>query len=175
MVTSAPFDTIHRFGDVEIRWYPSLLVATVRDSDEKDAFRILFRYISGHNDEGMKIPMTAPVITSGDPALSPPPDPGERAMSFVLPENETVATAPAPRDPKIHLEPVAARQIAVLRFSGQAGREDVAGYREQLLTVLRENRVPHTGGVFLMRYNSPWTPGFLRHNEVAVMVMTGGS
>jgi hypothetical protein len=33
---------------------------------------------------------------------------------------------------------------------------------------LQANGVETTGRVFLMRYNDPWAPPFLRRNEVAI-------
>ena len=40
----------------------------------------------------------------------------------------------------------------------------------ELLRILRENDIAITGQPFLMRYNDPWTPPFLRRNEVAIEV-----
>jgi hypothetical protein len=42
---------------------------------------------------------------------------------------------------------------------------------EELLRVLKENGISTRGSPFLMRYNSPFAPGFLRRNEVGVEVV----
>jgi hypothetical protein len=46
----------------------------------------------------------------------------------------------------------------------------VESAEEQLLEGLKKAAIEPVGGPFLMRYNPPWTPGFLRWNEVAVEI-----
>ena len=41
---------------------------------------------------------------------------------------------------------------------------------KRLLTILENNDLKTKGEPFLMRYNSPFTPGFLRRNEVAIEI-----
>ena len=64
-VKRVSYDVVDRVGSVEIRRYPTLVVVeTTAPQDE--AFRRLFRYISGANRADAEIPMTAPVVTEGD-------------------------------------------------------------------------------------------------------------
>jgi len=35
---------------------------------------------------------------------------------------------------------------------------------------LAENRIETVGEPVLMRYNAPWTPGFMRRNEIAIEI-----
>ena len=67
------------------------------------------------------------------------------------------------------------RELAVIRFRGKASARDVAQVRERLLKALEEAKVPLAGTPFLMRYNPPFTPGFLRRNEVGVEIRRGNS
>ena len=62
------------------------------------------------------------------------------------------------------------RDIAVIRFSGYAPPEDVDAATSRLQAGLMNEGIVTTGQPFLMRYDSPWTPGFLRRNEVGVVV-----
>jgi hypothetical protein len=58
----------------------------------------------------------------------------------------------------------------VIRFHGRACTEEVAGVRARLLRILGEQRIATSKEPFLMRYNAPFTPGFLRRNEVGVEI-----
>ena len=62
------------------------------------------------------------------------------------------------------------RKLATLRFSWTTSRERVERQTERLMAVLRANGVRTKGQPFLMRYNDPATPPFMRRNEVAVEV-----
>jgi len=63
----------------------------------------------------------------------------------------------------------------VIRFKGYAEKDEVASYTSRLLDGLKKSGIPIAGGPVLMRYNAPWTPGFLRRNEVAVEVERPGT
>ena len=146
---------------VEIRRYAPVVLATVRTARDNEAFRILFRYISGHNRSrrggaGLRIPMTAPVFSD---AFS---------FSFAMPPGYSAATTPLPLDSRSEIEEVPARRVAVLRFGGVAGAASVESKTAELLATLTSHGLRHAGSPFLMRYDPPFKPGFLRRNEVAV-------
>ena len=170
MVRSVPYEVVKHLGDAELRRYDDLVLATVYDMDDGEAFSLLFQYISGNNEEGTKIPMTAPVVSrSGDPA---DPD-SEGMMAFLLPPDVKFAEAPKPSDPRVIIEIKEGGLFAVMRFRGRAGGVDVQGRTEDLKAELKEADYVMDGRPFLMRYNSPFTPGFMRHNEVAARVVPG--
>ncbi len=114
--------------------------------------------------------MTAPVITSQKIPMTAPVISDERTMSFVMPAGTTREETPDPADSRVRIKVIPARDIAVLRFSGYAPSEDVDAETSRLLEGLKNNGVVTTGQPFLMRYDSPWTPGFLRRNEVAIEI-----
>jgi hypothetical protein len=64
----------------------------------------------------------------------------------------------------------ATRDIAVIRFSGYAPPEDVDAATLRLQEGLKNEGIGTAGRPFLMQYDSPWTPGFLRRNEVAIEI-----
>jgi hypothetical protein len=167
MVRSVPYEVVRHLGDAELRRYNDLLLATVYDLADNDSFGLLFQYIGGENDKGSKVPMTAPVVSrTGEPT-----DPGsEGHLSFVLPPEMRMHDAPRPKDARVMLELKKGGLFAVMRFRGRAGEDDVQRMIHDLLMELREANFKVEGRPFLMRYNSPFTPGFMRHNEVAVRV-----
>ena len=111
---------------------------------------------------GTRIEMTAPVISDAG------------SFSFVLPPKYDMGTAPRPSDPRVELVPVPSRYIAAIRFSGRAYMREVMEREKELLAWLSERSIRPEGTPFLMRYNSPFVPGFMRRNEVAVAVSDGG-
>ncbi|HZK30390.1 MAG TPA: heme-binding protein [Methanoregula sp.] len=159
-----------RMGEVEIRTYPAIILATVQGLAEGEAFGILFQYISGNNKPGRAIPMTAPVITLEKIAMTAPVISNADAMSFVLPAKYPRDEVPEPLDPHISIQEISPRVLAVIRFKGRASDYDVAEVTGRLLKVLESENIPIVGKPFLMRYNSHFTPGFLRRNEVGIEI-----
>jgi hypothetical protein len=175
MTESLDYEIVKTIGPVEIRRYPIVLLATVAERQDDSAFSILFRYISGENRVGEKIAMTAPVVSQsvrGERiAMTTPVISGTSSFSFALPAKYTAATVPQPTDPRVKIEAIPSRLVAVLRFSGHTHVREVMAREEELLRVLKENGISTRGSPFLMRYNSPFAPGFLRRNEVGVEVV----
>jgi len=168
MVSSVPYEVVRHLGKAEVRKYDDMVLVTVYDMKEDDAFQLLFRFISGDNDAGTKIAMTTPVVSR----TGVPPDPSsEGHLSFVLPAGTSLESAPRPRDPRVVLELKKGGLFAVMRFRGRAGGNDVQRMTQELMDQLKEANFDTHHRPFLWRYNSPFTPGFMRHNEVAVRVV----
>jgi hypothetical protein len=177
MTEHIEYEVVRAIGDVEIRRYPSTILATVRAHFDDSAFSILFDYISGNNRIGKRIPMTAPVISTRSGTkieMTAPVISDESTFSFVLPQGFDMETAPRPVDPRIELVHMPSRYVAALRFSGKAYTREVMEMERELLSTLQEHAIGVRGPPFLMRYNSPFTPGFLRRNEVAVEIFSEG-
>jgi hypothetical protein len=79
-------------------------------------------------------------------------------------------TLPQPEDERVQLRDKPARIVAVRRFSGRWSERNFDRHREALLDDLAELGVEITGEPELARYNSPFTPWFLRRNEIIVPV-----
>jgi DNA gyrase inhibitor GyrI len=75
-----------------------------------------------------------------------------------------------PNDPAVKIRAMAPARFAVLRFSGLAGEAKVAATLEKLLAILRLRGLKPVGPISIARYNPPWTPWFLRRNEVMISV-----
>lgn len=170
-----PYRTVRRLDGIEIRTYPEVAVATTIAPDGNRAFGRLFRYITGSNIRGDEIPMTAPVATRGEKiAMTAPVATRSNAenmqMEFFLPKEYVASTAPAPTDPSITVESRPPRTLAVLSFSGYATDDRVRKRREELHDALETFDIKTSGEPFLLQYNDPFTPPFMRRNEVAVEI-----
>ena len=176
MTDETPYSVIQTLGDIEIRAYPSMILASVQGRGDTGAFGLLFRYITGSNRSQRAIPMTAPVVSEGTGgekvAMTTPVVSDQDRFSFVLPASYTMDTAPVPLDPRVQLVRIAARRVAVLRFRGRAGVRQVRAWTEDLVRDLRQAGIEPTSPPFLMRYNPPYTPGFMRRNEVGAEIGT---
>jgi hypothetical protein len=173
MTKTAPYSVTRQTGDIEIRSYPVQLLATVSGSSDDVMFMVLLRYISGYNRPRTEIAMTAPVITGTTIQMTAPVISGPGTMSFVMPEEYTRPTLPEPLDPAVTIREVPARTLAVIRFFGSADEQNVRKMTELLDSTLKKEGMTIIGIPFLMRYNSPWTPGFLRRNEIGVEIRPG--
>ena len=161
MTKQQPYEAIERLGQVEIRNYPAHTVAEiVVKGDFDDAgnrgFRSLFGYIQG------QIAMTAPVVAT----------PGEdgNLVAFVMPEGRDVDTLPTPADNRVSLRSLPAQNAAALKFAGRGNASDLEKRGRQLLKALEDSPWQPVGAVRLARFNAPFIPPFLRHNEVVVEV-----
>ena len=169
---SPVYEIERRIGKIQIRRYQPYVVAEtrVRGSMEgagNGAFRRLAGYIFGGNrtadGEGAKISMTTPVTQErvGD----------EFRVRFMMPSAYSdVESLPTPNDDRVRLERIDEQLLAAIRYSG---RWSQAGYERQLKLLRRgleaHGAVAH-GEPIWARYDRPWKPWFLRHNEVLIPV-----
>jgi hypothetical protein len=160
--------------DTEIRRYaPQVAAVASMANGENAAFGLLFDYISGANDGGTKIAMSAPVAVSqkGERiAMTAPVAVADGQMRFFLPPGATAETAPRPTDPRVRLEAVPERTIAVRRFSGLRTEGALARERAALMARLETSEWMTAGPVEGWFYDPPWTLPPFRRNEVAVPV-----
>ena len=170
MVAQAPYSVIKKLGPLEIRHYPPLVLAEVESSYENSGFNMLFNYINGANTTQQKIPMTAPVINSEKIPMTAPVITKQNTMAFVLPKHYTPQTAPQPTNPKIIIRAQDQKTYAVLRFSGKSTEKSVKEHTKMLNDALIKHQLKALSSPLLMRYNSPFAPGFLRRNELAIEI-----
>ena len=165
-----PYSIKGTAGEIEFRQYPSLVLATADNSQNDAGFNLLLAYISGNNKARDKIPMTAPVITSQKIPMTSPVVSDATSMSFVMPAGKTQEETPDPLDSRVRIVTLPAREVAVIRFTGYASPGDVDAVTLRLQDGLKKAEIETVGQSFLMRYDTPWTPAFLRRNEVAIEI-----
>lgn len=180
------YEVMKKVGDVELRQYAPYVVAEVVlqtsvESAGNEAFPILAGYIFGKNKGEKKFAMTAPV-TQQNASSAVAAEPVRMAMTapvtqqnvseggvriqFVLPKDVTLASAPEPLDPRVKLHQVPASQWAVLRYSGTWSQANYDEHLAALKEALDKANIATQGEPLLARYNGPWTPWFMRRNEV---------
>ena len=166
-IEEAAYEVVATDGAFELRDYgPQILAEVVVEADVEEAgnmaFRKLFRYISGGNEDERKIAMTSPVAQE--------PLDKAWAVSFMMPAAYSLDALPAPRSQDVRLREVPARRMAALRYSGAWGER---GYREHLQALkdwLRERGLEAIGEPVWARYDPPFKPWFLRRNEILIPI-----
>ena len=85
----------------------------------------------------------------------------------------TLETLPEPEDPKVTLRPVPARRMAAVSYSGFWSEKNYIRYKLELEAWIQEKGLTIVGDPLWARYNPPFTPWFLRRNEILIPVTAG--
>jgi hypothetical protein len=182
------YQIITQDGDIEIRDYPSVIVAEVSVAGDRDqavnaGFRILAGYIFGKNEPQAKIAMTTPVtqqatLSDGKGetiAMTTPVTQSQQGnqwlVQFMMPSQYTLATLPKPKDDRIRFYATAPQRIIALRFSGFWTDRNLWKQLARLQDYVAAKGIATTGPHRYAYYNSPFTLPFLRRNEVMLTVV----
>lgn len=173
------YRVVDMLGEIEVRQYPPYLVAeTLVDARLENAgnqgFRILAKYIFGDNQPASRIAMTAPVSqekAAGTKIEMTTPvtqaESGEQyKVQFMMPSDYARDELPVPNDSRVTIREVPSRTFAALRYSGTWSKRNYDKHLERLREGLRAKGYEPTGEPVWARYNPPFTPWFLRRNEI---------
>jgi effector-binding domain-containing protein len=169
-------------GPVEIREYEPYLVAeTTVDGNLENAgnqgFRILAKYIFGANQGKKKIAMTAPVSQERQKeaegtkiAMTTPVtqerEGGQFTIRFMMPSEFSRDELPVPNDDRVAIVEVPSRTFAAVRYSGRWTKRLYEKHLGELYATLRAEGLEPEGEPVWARYNPPFTPWFMRRNEI---------
>jgi len=165
---SAPYEVVRSAGRFEVRDYPALTVIETpmkSGSDGSDgSFGRLFRFISGGNESQQKIAMTTPVFMAGGETNT--------TMAFVMPAKMKTADVPKPNDSKVRVRELEAGRFAALRFSGGRNAENETESLAALQAWMKTEGLKESSPPIYGYFDPPWTPAFLRRNEVMIRLET---
>ena len=179
--------SVRKDGDIEIRAYDPMIAAEVTTTGERgeainEGFRILAGYIFGGNAGQQSIEMTAPVtqqpeVSKGRRIAMTAPvtqeageNQNEWKVSFIMPAEYTLSSLPKPNDTRIKFMEIAEYKAAVIRFSGPNTDNNLMSHKTELMTWIRDNKMSTDGEPVYAFYNPPWTPPFMKRNEVMVKI-----
>jgi hypothetical protein len=177
MATETPkYEVLKRFDGFEVRRYaPSVVAETEVDASRGEAgnqaFGRLANYIFGGNTGSTKIAMTAPVTHSQRIAMTAPvtqqaTDRSTWLVQFSMPSSFTLETLPTPNDTRVTLRAVPERVVAVVRYSGTWSDANYQEHLDALTAGLTKAGLVAVGAPVWARYDPPYTPWFLRTNEI---------
>ena len=169
MTEQQPHEVLKRYPGFEVRRYPAHVVAEVNVTGPFGAagnlaFPKLARYIGGHNRGSRKVAMTAPVLQEQDPRS------GVFVVGFVMPADLEPGDVPEPADTSVRTRLVPAQTAAALTFSGRWSRSAYDARTAELRELLTEANLTAVGRPRYARFDPPWTPWFLRRNEVVIPI-----
>jgi len=168
MVETVRYEITRKLDKVEIRHYPKMVIAKVEGYGE-NGFNLLFRFISGDNKQKTKVKMTAPVVSQRTGMTAPVLSDSD-SLAFVMPAECRLDTTPEPLDDRVKISEMPERKLAVLRFSGRWTSSLFEKKTKELLEELKKAKIKTKASAFSMLYNAPFTPSFMRRNEVAIEV-----
>ena len=181
MTDQQKYQVLEQFPRFEVRNYPAHVVAEVVvdgtfERAGNEGFRPLLDYISGANNTRVKVSMTSPVVQeeveSQKIAMTAPvvqhaaDDDGQYVVSFVMPDGFTINTIPTPTNERVQVREVPAHKAAVLRFTGRWTAESYDERAAMLRVMAAEQGFTIDGPMRFARFNPPWTPWFMRRNEI---------
>jgi hypothetical protein len=172
------YKIVRQLGDIEVREYAVYTVAEVvvagpAEEAGNQAFPILAGYIFGKNKDQRKFAMTAPVTQAAVPVklkMTAPvmqtAAPDGFVVQFVLPKDISLANAPKPLDARVTLRDIPLSRVAVIRYSGFWSQANYSEHLAKLQNALRAANLASAGEAVYARYNAPFTPWFMRRNEI---------
>ncbi len=185
-IETPKYELVSKAKGYEVRQYTSHIIAEVEVSGSygeslNQGFRKVADYIFGNNTTKGSIAMTAPVLHEKQPtsekiAMTAPVlhekagEGGTYKLAFVMPSAYTMETLPKPNNSEVTLHAVPEKRFAVRSFGGYATQAKVERETKKLLDALNRDKIAPASGPSTAQYNPPWTPPFMRHNEVMVEV-----
>lgn len=176
------FSVISKLEEIEIRQYSEYLVAETEVQGDRDeagsaGFKILAGYIFGNNRGDNNIAMTAPVVQTeretlemGSPLISQSSEKQKWTLQFMMPSKYSLDTLPKPKDPRVHFKQVPARKMASITYSGRWTESNYKEHLDVLIHEMSKAKLKGKGTPIWARYNSPFTPWFLRKNEILIEI-----
>jgi hypothetical protein len=166
MTQNQQYTVVKKYSEFEIRNYPSGMQIETEVSGDflnagNKAFGSLIRFISGNNSKNKKIAMTAPVIQESL-------DDKNHKVRFVMPAEMDSLSTPNSVDGQVKVINVAAHLAAARKFSGSWSGLRIKNQSEKLMTEIQNAGLVSEGNLYYSRFDPPWKPGFLRHNEVLI-------
>ena len=163
------YKVVRKENDIEIRSYDKILTSSVKVNGNqynalRKGFQPLVRYIGAKERDSEKISMTAPVIQATND------DSENWTVSFAMPSKYNIDNLPKPGNDDIYFEEMQPSLAAVIRFSGVADTSLLNKKASALKRWLELNRYTELSSPKFLFYNDPTTPGFLRRNEVMIII-----
>ena len=172
MTEKQPYKVLKSYPELELRDYPAgMQIETEVSGDFINAgsmgFRPLINFISGNNKARQPIAMTAPVIQESVTT-------SRHKVRFVMPKEMDESSTPSPADSSVAVVSVPAHLAAARKFGGSWSKDKFEKEGAKLLEAVSQAGLVPQGNLYWARFDPPWKPGFLKHNEVLIQVKKEG-
>ncbi len=171
------YTLVRSSGEKEIRRYSPLTLASISipfegrsESARDQAYSALSRYHFGNNGEAEHIDLTASILHE-ETRLED--NEGFVTMSFILPQQFDVKSAPRPLDHRIKLHRKMSQMVACRSFSGPTDEQKIQKYSAELRKWISQySSYKADPQIKVAEYSRPQTLSFLRKNEVQIDIKT---
>lgn len=165
------YRVISQQGSVEIRQYDPMIIAEVTLAGERNdtinhGFKVLAAYIFGENISSNpnrtakeEIAMTAPVMHQKTSSQT-------WQVRFVMPKQYSLNTLPKPKTKDIKLISLDQENFVVIRYSGSWSERCAQEQLGRLMQFVKDNKLQVIDSPIYAYYNPPFTPPFMRRNEI---------
>ncbi len=136
----------------------SMTVPVMQQSSEKIPMTVPVMQQSSE-----KIPMTVPVMQSENPN-------NNWTLSFVMPAKYSLQTLPTPTNTNVKLKEIPAKRCAVIRFSGMWTENNLNKRTSELQKFITSQHLTAISTPIYAFFNPPWTPWFMRRNEIMIEI-----
>jgi len=155
------YQVVRSFSEVEIRFYPPVMMAKHTANNEGSGFGKLFNYISGNNSKQTKIAMTTPVHMEKSKEVN--------SMAFVLPKHFNQDNTPLPNEDSLTVFEDQGGYFAAIRYSGYTSTVKEKEYTSVLKNLLEKEKITPSGLPKILVYDSPYK--FInRRNEILIPI-----
>uniref|UniRef100_A0A672YST9 Heme binding protein 2 n=1 Tax=Sphaeramia orbicularis TaxID=375764 RepID=A0A672YST9_9TELE len=149
------------------KWVSTSLKGMDMDQAMNTGFRRLFKYISGTNQNNVKVEMTAPVTGFVEPGAGPACE-SQFTVSFYIPE-EHQENPPQPSDPDVFIEQRKEFTAYVRTYGGFSNEQLKRDELQKLLESLKRDGVEYVDQPYYVAgYDSPFKL-MNRRNEVWIL------
>jgi effector-binding domain-containing protein len=87
-----------------------------------------------------------------------------------MPNSCTLESLPIPNDKNVSLKPISEKTYAAIRFSGTWSQSRYEAHLASLKKWIELKHYEAVGEANYARYNPPWTPWFMRRNEILIEI-----
>lgn len=165
---TASYEVLKKYDQhMELRKYPvHYLAQTTSQLDRRysNGFSKVFNYISGNNEDSEKISMTTPVISQVEDNIL--------STSFVVPAKYK-GNPPIPSSGDVQIKVLDEGQYIVVRFKGGWNDKTFKKYNDLLLNKIYQEGLIKLSDAYILRYQPPFIPNFLKRNEIMYQVKEG--
>jgi hypothetical protein len=95
---------------------------------------------------------------------------GRWIVRFVMPQGSTMANLPVPNDPDVRLIEQPGARFAVVRFTGLNTEAALTDRTAELNGFMAQAGLKAKAAPVYAFYDPPWTPPFMRRNEVMIAI-----
>jgi len=162
-------------GDVELRAYPTVVVAETVADREAAGRRRLEQYLGGANTIAERIPATTPLRTHTQslevtaPRATDTRETPVRVTSY-LPSTYSPQTAPEPTDPTVQLTVETPRRVAVQSVPRYPSTDRLTRAKNRLFAAIETNGWVAIGSPFVFRYDNSLVGSLTGRTEIGIEI-----